>query len=592
MLNDILQTYENSNYDFRENACIDDPMAEFFEEWVEYYRLKWSISKVLKPATIMEIGVRYGYSARAFLEGAPNARLVGIDADLPMYGGQPGAVDWAEQSLAGQYDVTIIKDSSLNFTRFPGDVFDLIHIDGQQDGDATFNDLDKALVQARHILVDGYFWTRINFLAVNEWLWLNKAAIAAVITIPGYAGELLIKTKVPDDNSVNANHSLALALTYTKDYYLKDCGGYEQWRRSKGKSIDPRLQAVADVGMSLNSHRRVLDLGAGRGELTRLFAKQGSEVTAIDYSKDAVELIKKTMGDSHNTNVNVICDSVLNPDIYDQSYDLAVASDIVEHLSPEEDDALYNIVSEKLRHNKGALVVHTAPNQWFYRYEHPRQQKAAIQAGFWLPRTRRTWYERLMHVNEQNPRVLKRQLLRYFPHVLIWFTDTQNMGGSLLRRFSIAELRRARSIFAVASHRPIDSEKLKDLFRMAPLTSQEAENVTLQVDGMPMNIRTDEVFLVSAKLNNATDIRLVSILPYAFNLSYHWLDEDGKLIVFDGHRSILDSPLNAHSQASYSVTIKAPSNSGRYILRVLPVQEEVRWHEAANISGDSTIVVS
>jgi 2-polyprenyl-3-methyl-5-hydroxy-6-metoxy-1,4-benzoquinol methylase len=582
MLDDILKHYKASTYDFRLHACQDDPLLNLFDEWVDYYRMKLAIARTIKPSTILEIGVRYGYSARAFLEGSPHARFVGIDADTPTFGGQSGAVDWAEQSLASQFDVSIVKVNSQDLNRFPGEVFDLIHVDGQQDGDGTFHDLDLALLQARYILVDGYHWTRDNFLAANEWLWLNKAAVEAVIIIPGYAGELLIRTKVAETCAVEADSSLPLAPAYTTDYYLNDCGGYTQWRQSKGKVADTRLQAVADVGMALSSPGKVVDLGAGRGELTRIFAQQGVHVTSIDYSTDAVKLIEKTLEGDTRANVDIICGSVLNPEVYDERYDLAIASDIVEHLSPEEDDILYEIVSRKLKPNNGTLVIHTAPNLWHYLYEHPRQQKAAKQAGFWLPRTRRTWFERIMHVNEQNPRVLKRQLARYFPHVLIWFTDSQGMGGSLLRRFSIADLRRASSLFAVASHRPIDAHKIASVFSLPPLSEDEAKGISLQVTDTPQQVKPEQEFFVSVLLSQPGQTLLTSCGDTPMHLSYHWTDEFGRTVIFEGLRTDLQVPARPGRETRYEVCVQAPKDPGRYHLRVLPVQEEVRWHDMAN----------
>src|ERR1039458_4621811 len=53
----------------------------------------------------------------------------------------------------------LIADSQ-KMSSFPGGSYDLIHIDGQQDGKGTLHDLDLALGQGRYILVDGYFWTR------------------------------------------------------------------------------------------------------------------------------------------------------------------------------------------------------------------------------------------------------------------------------------------------------------------------------------------------------------------------------------------------------------------------------------------------
>ncbi len=586
MIDRILEIYKTSTYDFRIHACSQDPLIDLFEEWVNYYRLKWAISRALMPATILEIGVRYGYSARAFLDASPQARLVGIDADLPIFGGQPGALKWAKQSLR-DFNVSIYCEDSQDLTRFPGEIYDLIHIDGQQDGDGTFHDLDLALRQARYILVDGYHWTRENFLSANEWLWLNKAAIESALIIPGYAGELLIRTKLGEACTIDVNieSSLPLAQTYTSDYYLNDCGGYIEWRRSKGLMIDPRLQSVADIGMAFGIPAKVIDLGAGRGELTRCFAQQGARVTAIDYSADAVKLIEKTLEDEDSTRqrVDIICDSVLNLNTYDGDYDLAVASDLVEHLSPAEDDRLYQQVSHKLKPNHGVLVIHTAPNQWLYRYEHPRQQKAAIRAGFWLPRTRRTWYERLMHINEQNPRVLKRQLSCHFPYVLVWFAAPNDWGGSLFKHYGVSDMRRATSLFAVASHQPIDVNVIKSALGMEPLSSEQAGKITLHVADAPSLMETSGRYKIRVSLYNGSDRFLSSRQPHPFHLSYHWEDAvNSATVIFDGLRSLLLPPCPAGCLKEYEVNINAPKNPGSYLLKILPVQEMVRWHEEAN----------
>ena len=50
--------------------------------------------------------------------------------------------------------------------------------------------------QARFILVDGYFWTRDNFLSASEFLYRYKDLIEYYGVIPGYGGEILIKTKM------------------------------------------------------------------------------------------------------------------------------------------------------------------------------------------------------------------------------------------------------------------------------------------------------------------------------------------------------------------------------------------------------------
>src|SRR5215469_18824935 len=98
IVEEILTTAQRSNYDFRETAHPEDPLRHLFPDWVPYYRMKWAIARVLQPRSILEIGVRFGYSALAFLNASPSARYLGIDLDLPTFGGSVGAINWARKA--------------------------------------------------------------------------------------------------------------------------------------------------------------------------------------------------------------------------------------------------------------------------------------------------------------------------------------------------------------------------------------------------------------------------------------------------------------------------------------------------------------
>ena len=101
MLDQIIELARTTNYDFRVTACPDDPLKHLFGEWVEYYRLKWAIARALQPRSILEIGVRYGYSAAAFLNACPRGHYLGIDLDSNTYGGVQGAIRWAQEITRG-----------------------------------------------------------------------------------------------------------------------------------------------------------------------------------------------------------------------------------------------------------------------------------------------------------------------------------------------------------------------------------------------------------------------------------------------------------------------------------------------------------
>ncbi len=465
MFEAIIEQFQQATYDFRDTANPQDPLIHLFDEWLEYYRLKWAIAKVLKPTSILEIGVRFGYSAAAFLHGSPEATFVGIDLDTDTFGGTKGAVQWAEK-ITQPFRAEFVVADSQQMDRFPGGIYDLIHVDGQQDGSGSFHDLQLAIKQAHYVLVDGYFWTPQNYTAVSDFLYRYAGVLEFYGVIPGYAGELLIKVsdqylaEVSQGIHDSARESTTIRQTYTSDYYTLDCGGYDSYKQYQGKQLaDPRLQAVAAIA-GIKTQGRFLDLGCGRGELAYHFAQKGFTVTAIDYSQAAIDLAENCfVGEPElRKNVEFQCDDVCTAPLKGH-YDVAIASDVIEHLSVAEVDQLYQRVSEHLTPD-GLFILHTYPNLWYYKYDYPRKRKIAASVGAYLSIEPRTRYEMLMHINEQSPQSLKRQLQQQFQYVLLWFGNPADPGGSLLSKFSIAQMRSAPSLFAIASHQPISPEQV------------------------------------------------------------------------------------------------------------------------------------
>jgi len=61
------------------------------------------------------------------------------------------------------------------------------------------------------------------------------------------------------------------------------------------------------------------------------------------------------------------------------------------------------------------------------------------------------------------------------------------------------------------------------------------------------------------------------------NLSYHWVDSTGKMIVLDGARTFLPNDLAPGSSVNLQAKIKAPDRPGSFTLQLTMVQESVAW---------------
>ena len=582
MIDLIFKKYEKSNFDFRKYAFQDDELSHLFPEWVPYYRMKYAICKTINPTSILETGVRYGYSAITFLNACPNARYLGIDNDTNTFGGSSGAIQYAKRILTG-YNADILLSDSQDMEEFPGEHWDLIHIDGQQDGDGTFHDLEMAIRKASYILVDGYFWSDENMMATSYFMKKYPDFIEYAEIIPGYAGDLLIKVK---ENPISKNqHYSDLQQAYSQSYYLSDCGGYQTFLKTKGKQLDLRLNSVFLLACPQND-LHILDIGCGRGELPYALAKAGATVTGIDYSSEAISIAKNTFSHDSSLNINFICDDVLNYS-FSSKFDRIILSDVVEHIEEPALQILLIRCRELLLAN-GSLIIHTAPNRLYYDITYAEKRRQLLSLGSWIPINPRTYYEDIMHINEQTPESLTNTLSQVFPHFHVWVTDGSDLVGSLVRSYSDDEIADSREIYAVASLSAIDRVSLANRISQNPLNPDNI-NISIEVVTRPETGSINSILQISVRLANKGRERLASLPPHPIHVSYHWKDSEGKMVIFDGHRTPLSYPLIPEEERLILVEVKAPDISGSYQLELTMVQESCFWFEDIESFNSVTI---
>ena len=563
LANDIQETAARSTYDFRVTASPQDPLRYLFEDWVPYYRMKWAIARVLRPRRILEVGVRFGYSAAAFLDACPDAEYLGIDNDSENFGGHKGAIEWARRITSRARASYLVADSQ-QLVEFPGGRYDLIHVDGQQDGDGSFRDLTKALRQSRYILVDGFFWTRQNFLNVSEFLYRSRDRIESYAAIPGYEGELLIAVH-PRPAETSPMLELGAGRGEAGAYLA---GVYEALAH---------LVEIAPVGQAL-------DLACGRQELDRVPAPQWARRIAGRYLTGLGHRVLEINRES------VPVAELAGP------FQVAVVSELIERLAPRDAGDLYRRIAKNLAPD-GFLIVHTFPNSWFYRYGHPWRRREARRLGAYLPLHPRSSYQERMHINEQSPRTLRDQLRKHFPHVVVWFAaDFQENTrpdalANLKRKFSRNEMRNASDLFAVASHLPLDAGALRARLEMPALPAPL--EIELQIVNAPAKVLAGSCFQVRVRLANGSAFDLKSREPHPVHFAYHCYSEQRECVVFDGRRTRLPA-VKTGRMAEFDMEIEAPAAGGCFLFRLTLVQEGVRWFDAVpqNLFADQWIQVA
>jgi cyclopropane fatty-acyl-phospholipid synthase-like methyltransferase len=204
---------------------------------------------------------------------------------------------------------------------------------------------------------------------------------------------------------------------YSTAYFLREAGGahlLEEFRRTRGATVYPIFARIADLCGDLTG-KTVLDVGCGRGELATLAVLKGARhVVAVDFSPDALALSSETaracLGHRARRVSLCLADAAAVP-ARRGSVDVAVLSDVVEHLYPWQIKEMYARLREALK-PAGRLVVHTWPNRWHTEATYPLVVAFSRLLGRRRPASPRKAHDEIMHVYEQSPLSLWRDLRR------------------------------------------------------------------------------------------------------------------------------------------------------------------------------------
>jgi hypothetical protein len=101
----------------------------------------------------------------------------------------------------------------------------------------------------------------------------------------------------------------------------------------------------------------------------------------------------------------------------------------------------------------------------------------------------------------------------------------------------------------------------------------------IEVHDFPSEVHCNSQMVIPATIYNDTTTYWGEG-RYPIRVSYHWLDNDGKMVVFDGYRTQLGqngSGLVPEGFMKLGIHVTAPSQPGNYQLQITLVQEGVTW---------------
>jgi len=215
---------------------------------------------------------------------------------------------------------------------------------------------------------------------------------------------------------------------YTKKYYLTDCTGYNEYKKSLGEEFEPRFKEIIKY-FAIKPNTRVLDVGCGRGEMVLFAAKMRAEGFGIDYSKNAIALansLKKGKPFVLQQKMHFLAMDAKCIKFADSYFDTVILTDVIEHLYSEELEIVFKEIKRVLK-NEGQLIIHTAPNRLFndYGYRYYSYPISTLIVSIWnifnknkYPNIEksgklRTDSHSIMHVNEPTYFSLQRLIKQY-----------------------------------------------------------------------------------------------------------------------------------------------------------------------------------
>lgn len=221
------------------------------------------------------------------------------------------------------------------------------------------------------------------------------------------------------------------ASKYDDEYYMSECSGHDAFNTEDPRAVSSRLGSAIKLLGSVQG-KLVLDIGCGRGEICKIMALKGAHVVGTDYSSSSLRISIKSseMEPRAANNTSFVESDAKYLPLITESFDVILMLEIVEHLHPWELElALRNVF--RILKPGGMFLVHTAPNKWRWTilYTLARFLVRAIK-GTRLPRDGRSPTDQQVHVNEQTPFSLWRNLRRAGFATKLWTEDAEGKGSS------------------------------------------------------------------------------------------------------------------------------------------------------------------
>lgn len=241
--------------------------------WVEHIPLGFALIEMLKPATVVELGVSRGDSYCAFCQAVDELQLPTRCYGIDTFQGDPHEGFYTAEVLANlktyhdplysKFSTIIESSFDAALPRFPDHSIDLLHLDGLPTHDASRNDFSKWLpkMSDRGVMLIHDTQTRDDDAGVWK-LWEEVSPDFPHLNLPhGYGLGILAVGKNPPAELIDLIADAAIRPAIAQMFYmlglqveLRSLTGVvlsqvfrhqillNEWKQQTGAQIDPTTQ--------------------------------------------------------------------------------------------------------------------------------------------------------------------------------------------------------------------------------------------------------------------------------------------------------------------------------------------------------------
>ena len=165
------------------------------------------------------------------------------------------------------------------------------------------------------------------------------------------------------------------------------------WQDASGK-LKERLYSMEEIRRQLMwkavltelagadmTSLRTIEIGAGAGTVSAMFAQMGARATVLDYSPEALPLSEELFGALKLTREPVVADALNLPETLKGQYDVSMSFGLAEHFENEARTTIIRSHFDLLR--PGGLAVIAVPNARCYPYRWWKAKKQWLGTWEW-----------------------------------------------------------------------------------------------------------------------------------------------------------------------------------------------------------------